>query len=187
MIYVLTGPVHSRKTTLLTQISDSLREKGFNIDGFLSVSTWRGGERTGYLLYDLSENKRHPFVSTTGDASWQKIGPYYFIPEGIERAKRILLRSRNVDFLIVDEVGPLELSGKGLWPVLADLLSDAGTDCILVVREGIVGDFLSMLKGSETKIFHVHEEDVFARIMQKLTAKGTKKGAKDGDEKRRQK
>jgi len=169
MIYLLTGPVHSGKTTFLTQIIRSLREKGFEVGGFLSVPIWNGDERTGYDLHDLSKEELIPFIRGDGERSWQKIGPYFFIPDGLERAKNILLRTGATDLLVVDEVGPLELSGQGLWPVLKDVISNCGKDCLLVVRESILGDFLKTLSGFDVKVFHIQDEGIFARMMDGIT------------------
>ena len=169
MIYLLTGPVHSGKTTLLTQIIRSLREKGVEVGGFLSVAIWNGDERTGYDLYDLTEEELIPFIRASGESSWQKIGPYFFVPDGLERAKNILLRTGGPDLLVVDEVGPLELSGQGLWPVLKDAISNCGKDCLLVVRESILGDFLKTLSGFDVRVFHIQDEGIFARIMDGIT------------------
>jgi nucleoside-triphosphatase THEP1 len=169
MIYILTGPVHCGKTTFLTEIVRSLREKGFEIGGFLSVAIWNGEERTGYDLYDLAEEEQIPFIRARGKRAWQRIGSYFFIPDGLERARNILLRTRGADFLVVDEVGPLELSGAGLWPVLKDVICNCGMDCLLVVRKSILSDFLGILSGLDVKVFHVQDQDIFARMMDELT------------------
>jgi nucleoside-triphosphatase THEP1 len=178
MIYLLTGPVHSGKTTFLRQVIRSLKEKGTDIGGFLSVSVWNGDERLGYDLYDLREEKLIPFIRAAGERTWQKSGPYSFIPDGLERAKSILLRTQNADLLVVDEVGPLEVSGEGLWPVLKDVVSDCRTNCLLVVRESILGDFLKILGGFDVKVFYVRDEGVFARIMDAFTAERTGRQSK---------
>jgi nucleoside-triphosphatase THEP1 len=150
-----------------------LKEKGVEIGGFLSVAIWNGDECSGYDLYDLKEEELISFIRTAGERAWQNVGPYFFIPDGLERAKNILLQSRNADLLVVDEVGPLELSGEGLWPVLKDVISNCGMDCLLVVRKSILGDLLKILSGFDVKVFHIQDEGTFARIMNEFRDKGT--------------
>ncbi|MCX5800333.1 MAG: DUF2478 domain-containing protein [Candidatus Eisenbacteria bacterium] len=169
MIYLLTGPVHSGKTTFLARIIRSLKERGVEVGGFLSVSIWNGDECTGYDLYDLSEEEAVPFIRATGERAWQKLGPYFFIPDGLEKAKNVLLRTRNADLLVVDEVGPLELSGEGLWPVLRDVISQCKTNCLIVVRDSILRDFVEMLNDSDAEVFHVQDSGIFARMIDEFT------------------
>ncbi|MGB9664366.1 MAG: nucleoside-triphosphatase [Ignavibacteria bacterium] len=74
-----------------------------------------------------------------------KIGNYFFLRSGFEKAKEILRRDFNnkPEFLIVDEIGPLELEGNGLEPIVSEILDDIGNfegKLILVIRDKILVD-----------------------------------------------
>jgi len=169
MIYILTGPVHSGKTTFLKRVIHELREKNFRIGGFLSESIWNNNACTGYDLLGLSEEKSFPFIRRTGEKKWQKVGPYFFIPESLDRAKNIIFRNNNADLLIVDEVGPLELAGKGLWPALKHVIFQFSMNCFFVVRKNILEDFLKMLNDFDIKVFRVQDESLFAQMMDEFS------------------
>jgi len=44
MIFILTGPVHSGKTTFLKKVVNELKEQNFQIDGFLSEAVLKNQE-----------------------------------------------------------------------------------------------------------------------------------------------
>jgi nucleoside-triphosphatase THEP1 len=168
VIFVLTGPVHSGKTTLLEKAVHEFRKHKFKIDGFLSKALWEGQEVIGYDLFDLREGNSIPLLRRTGERDWQRAGSYFFIPSGLEEAERIILRSRNADLFVVDEIGPLELSGKGFWPALKQALFPPQTAYLIVVRDKILEDLLGVLGRSQTKVFDVRDEVTLSRLTEEI-------------------
>ena len=90
MILILTGPIHSGKTSLLKNVANKLKELNTPIDGFLSESIDKEGETLGYNLYELHSGLSIPYIRKAGERDWEKIGAFYFIPSGLERAKTII-------------------------------------------------------------------------------------------------
>ena len=168
MIFILTGPVHSGKTTLLKEVVRELKEKKYRIDGFLSEAVWTREETVGYDLFDLKKERSIPLIRRTGEEEWQKIGSYFFIPQSLTEAEKIILRGKEADILVVDEVGPLELSGRGFWPALKQVVFQPLTSYILVIRKNIIKDFLAMLGKSEVKIFDIKNKDIFAQLIEEI-------------------
>ena len=176
MIYILTGPVHSGKTTLLKKITLELKHQRFKIDGFLSESLWDNQKIIGYDLLDLREDKSCPFIRKAGEKDWDRIGPFYFIPETLDLAKHIIKRAKKMDICVVDEVGPLELSGKGLWPVLKEALSKSQPQYLLVVRITILEKFLSKINREDVRVFDMEEKDMPTEMLESLTHERKKLG-----------
>ena len=168
MIFILTGPVHSGKTTLLKKVVRELKEKKYRIDGFLSETVWKKEEIVGYDLFDLKKERSIPFIRKTGEKEWQKIGSYFFIPQSLDEAEKIIVRGKEADILVVDEVGPLELSGKGFWPALKQVIFHPLNSYLLVVRINILKDFLAMLGKSKVKIFDIKNKDIFAQLIEEI-------------------
>lgn len=169
MIYILTGPIHSGKTDFLKRVTRDLRERERKVAGFLSVSIWDGDVCTGYDLHDLSTDESYPFIRRSGDHTWQRIGGYFFIPETMDRAKNILQKTRDADLIVVDEVGPLELSGKGLWPALKNVIDRSSLDHLLVVRENILENFLKMIEESDIRVFGFEDDNIYNLMMSVLS------------------
>jgi len=165
----MTGPVHSGKTTLLKKMTQKLKQQELKIDGFLSESKWKDQKILGYDLFDLSEEKSHPFIRKKGRKDWEKKGPFYFIPETFALAKQIIRRASNTDICVIDEVGPLELSGKGLWTALKEALQTHPSSLLLVVRISILEKFLSKINRKDVRVFDIKDKDTFTEMLKSLT------------------
>jgi nucleoside-triphosphatase THEP1 len=168
MIFILTGPVHSGKTTLLKKVVRELKEQKHRVDGFLSEAVWEKEEMVGYDLFDLKKDRAIPFIRRTGEKEWQKVGSYFFIPQSLAEAENIILGGKEADILVVDEVGPLELSGKGFWPVLKQVISQPLNSYILVTRKNILEDFLAKLGKYKVKIFDIKNKEVFHQMIEEI-------------------
>jgi nucleoside-triphosphatase THEP1 len=169
MIFILTGPVHSGKTTLLEYVVRELKRQKYRIGGFLSDPIWEGEQTVGYDLFDLREERSIPFIRSAGEEKWQKIGSYFFIPQGMTQAEKIILGEKDVDLLVVDEVGPLELTGEGFWPALKQVISDPIKSFLFVARKSILEDFLLMLGKREVKIFDVKNKEAVQQMIEAIT------------------
>ena len=70
--------------------------------------------------------------------------------------------------LVVDEVGPLELRGGGLWPALRDALEAPGPTLLCVVREDILGEFAARLAPLIPAVFDVNDADARMLLEKRL-------------------
>ena len=168
MIFLLTGPVHSGKTILLRNVVQELKKQESQIDGFLSEAVLENNKIIGYDLFDLKEEKSIPFIRKDGKDEWQRIGVYFFIPQSLAEAEKIILRGKNADILVVDELGPLELSGKGLWPALKQIIYNNLKNCLLVIRSNILENFLEKFGTIEVRVFDVRDEEIFSYMVKEL-------------------
>ncbi|HUU52766.1 MAG TPA: nucleoside-triphosphatase [Candidatus Heimdallarchaeota archaeon] len=175
MIHILKGPVHSGKTTMLQRVTAQLKRKNITVAGFLSLYTEDKGEFIGYDLYDLRRETRTSFIRKAGKNHWQKIGSYFFIPKSLDNAQKIIRRSKNADICVVDEVGPLELEGKGLWPALKKVIDLPSPDYVLVVRETILENWLGTLGETPVKIFDISDKELYPKMVQYFTMKDLQK------------
>ncbi len=168
MIFVLTGPVHSGKTSLLRKLVGEWNRQGIGLDGFLSLAVLRGGEIIGYDLFDLRRKKRLPYLRKEGPTDSEKVGPFFFIPDALETAKKIVLRWRRTNLLIIDEAGPLELQGRGIWPALQSVLPDPALRCLLVVRRSALAEFRDRLKMVPLQVFDIEDRDTPDLLREKI-------------------
>jgi nucleoside-triphosphatase THEP1 len=168
MIFVLTGPVHSGKTSLLRKLVGEWNGQRIGLDGFLSLAVHKDGELIGYDLFDLKRKKTLPYLRKEDAADREKVGLFFFIPEALEAAKRMLLRRRQKDFLIIDEAGPLEIRGGGIWPALQTVLSNPALRCLLVVRRSAIAEFRDRLKAVPFQVFDIENRDTPALLREKI-------------------
>jgi len=147
-IFILCGSVHSGKTTRLIKW---LKDKN-NVQGIISPII--DGNR--YLVNINSDGKRKLEIeSGSSQENIIKIGKYNFDKSVFEWATEIILDAikSNPEWLIIDEVGPLELQGEGLARAVNKVLSNqnilVGTNLVLIVRDSLMNDFLNHYNLSE--------------------------------------
>lgn len=140
-IYVYTGPVKSGKTTKLMQWASDQK----NIDGIFQPVVdekryiYQIGSRTLKLLESTEEHPNNEIVS---------IGKYKFLKSTFDWSQNILIDCLNkkLDWLIIDEIGPLEMDGKGLEPAVSKILNNRTNDktkILCVVRKEILEKFIT--------------------------------------------
>lgn len=136
MIMILSGPVRSYKTTTLMHWVEDRVDCG----GVLSPDV--DGLR---CLYNVKEKIHIPWQKIRPDSfSDIIIGRFAFDAEAFHEAREWLtdhLTDDAVQYLILDEVGPLELAGEGWDSWLITSLEKIGEKTlILVTRETLIGD-----------------------------------------------
>jgi nucleoside-triphosphatase THEP1 len=160
MILVLTGPVHGGKTTFLERSLARWASLGLAPGGFLSIAMTGASGATGYDLLELRTGCRHPYLRREGKPDAERIGPFFFVPETLELARTIIREAEARELLVVDEVGPLELLGGGLWPALREALSRPGLRCLLVARAEILEEIVAASAPVVPFIFDVRDPNV---------------------------
>lgn len=137
-IFILSQPIQSGKTTLLQEWIKGQN----NIGGVLTPDI--NGIRK---LLDLSTNTYHT-LQLDEDGEGVNIGRFVFDPKGFQTAQKLLLDSldKNFEWLIIDEIGRLELDRKeGLEPALSVVIDffrtqQTHTKLLLVVRDYLLED-----------------------------------------------
>jgi len=142
-INILTGPVQSGKTTRLIAWVKYHR----HCAGILSPVI--NNQRYIYSIL-ANDNRRLESIGDPPDGEdILKIGKYAFLQSTFLWAREELRLAMNnkPTYLVIDEIGPLELSGKGLEPMVTDILQNykrsENHHLILVVRETLLEDVIS--------------------------------------------
>ena len=139
-VYILTGRQGAGKTTLLARTVAALKEQHVHMHGFLSLVVLVDGLRAGYDIEILTDGERMPLCRTDRSMTGDQVGPFAFSREGVAAGLAALDGDGSGDACIwfVDEVGPLEMQGKGWAPALPDLLRRTTGTIVLVVRPDMV-------------------------------------------------
>jgi len=148
-LIILTGAPGAGKTTYLTRLTAELTRQHIRVDGLLSIRETLGAESWRQINQRIAGGKQHPLSSTEFLARGEQLGKYYFHPDAFKWAAEALTAAASTsDWFIVDEIGPLEMSGKGYLPVLTRIFSGANfpSQVVFTLRPGLLDqldDFLN--------------------------------------------
>jgi nucleoside-triphosphatase THEP1 len=130
-ITILTGEVHSGKTTFLQHwLIDKKDPRGI-------LTPVEEGKR---IFLDIATGLRFP-MEAEGNEESISVGKYQFSKSAFAKAKEIILAARFLPgILIIDELGPLELREKGFFDVVKKLLATENDQqqLLLVTRKSLL-------------------------------------------------
>jgi nucleoside-triphosphatase THEP1 len=136
MVHILTGARDCGKTLAMERL---FIDKGRG-DGIISPKRFVGGRFTGYNVRRLSTGAEMPLaeIDPSVRGEWDEVyrlGNFSFSREGVTFANSALdeMRRNGVSPLYVDEVGLLELSGRGF--ALDESVFRGGADVYVSVRD----------------------------------------------------
>ena len=105
-----------------------------------------------------AKTKEHFPMEATGDEEALTVGRFIFSKTGFEKAKQIIRDAINIDnWLVIDEIGPMELRGDGFCDVLKEVLAARTKKIILVVREGLAERVKQFFKINATIVNSIDE------------------------------
>lgn len=141
MRLLVAGEPGSGKTTWCREYIDRQRKSGSSVGGILCPAIEQQGQRVGSNALDLLTGQEVPFARLSGHGSFkggEKIGDYTISTDGISFACGAIRRAveNRCNLVVIDEVGPLELSGKGLMPAVESALASAA-NLLVVVRSSL--------------------------------------------------
>lgn len=143
MVYILTGDTESGKSYAL---NEWIKGKT-NVAGLLSLNNDKGKR---YFLDIRSKEtfSMHP-DTTESDANKIFVGRFTFLKSSFERANKIIqieTQQTDYNYLVVDELGRLELKQKGLFQSTKCLVNmfegKSDMHLILVVRSALLENII---------------------------------------------
>jgi nucleoside-triphosphatase THEP1 len=158
-IYLISGKPQSGKTTLLTDLIQSLEDKGFMVEGVLAHGVMTKGQRTSFRVEILPEGTSYLLSDVTPREGWQRFRRFYFDPSVFSTVTEALTRRRspNTSPFVLDEVGPMELTGKGWFELLNQLKNQRDRLQLWVVREKLVREVMLHYAIPAKNVFRVEE------------------------------
>jgi len=140
-IVIITGDIHQGKTSVAQSVVSMLIEKGIRIGGFLAIGKDIDGVRTGFSIKEIDSGETMLLCSIEEDENSVKTGHYYFNEAAMKWGDTILA-PENLDskeLVVVDELGPLELEGKGWSAAIEKVCEQKSLPHLWIVRKSIVG------------------------------------------------
>ena len=147
-IFILTGPVKTGKTTRLIEWA----EKKGNATGIATPVI-----EENRMFYDLHRNELFPMEASTEDKNILQIGKYRFNKDSFMKAESIIEEGivNNNGFVIIDEIGPLELRGEGFNKIFKKIMNieKRNFDLVVVIRDSCLNDVLEYFEIKKYQIW----------------------------------
>lgn len=147
MFILLTGKSSAGKTTACWKALPGLRATGVKVAGFISPPLLDAtGRKTGIEMVDLTSGEHRTFARVVAADEEATIGVYRLVDGAIEWAREVLAAAlvADHDWLVVDEIGPLELErGEGFVFALAPLADPVRVPNAIVLVRAALADRLA--------------------------------------------
>ena len=141
IIYILTGPIQSGKTT---RIANWAMEKN---DVFGILTPVISGKR---MFTDLHGKNIFEMEANSWETEILTIGKFKFSKAGFSKAVEILRNGLNEKkgWLVIDEIGPLELKGEAFSEILKEILHSSSNQqkILLVIRESLLEEVIQFFR-----------------------------------------
>ena len=157
MIYIITGGIDEGKTRETEAIYRKMK-KG---DGWVSRKIFLNEKFAGYEIQRLSTKEKMPlaYKKEYVPPGWDEIysiGPFRFSKRAFEFAGKIIdeIIDKNITPVFIDEIGPLELQGKGFCPMLEKILKTQ-KEIYIVVRSHCVDAVIDRFEIKDYEIIKI--------------------------------
>ena len=156
-IYIISGDTRSGKTTFLKQVLNEVKRKkpDIGIGGIIAHGLDKDGERFGFDIENLATGERRRLCSVVPVEKARKIGRFYFDETAFDFGNEALNIRNGNDLVVVDEIGYMELEGKGWFEAVDKLVKSNETALILVVRRRLLEQFLRLWQDANIRVIDI--------------------------------
>jgi nucleoside-triphosphatase len=135
-IWIISGPSGCGKTSWCDDLAEGARAIGLDPQGVISPALFEAGRKVGIDIVDLASGERRPLAhARQPDCTGPHTDDWCFEPDSIEWANQVLRELESAPLLILDELGPLELTrGQGLAEGLGVIDRRTQGTTVVVIR-----------------------------------------------------
>jgi len=171
LVIIITGSVGCGKTSLVERAAHLLKTEGLSVAGLIAPRLGEGGERRGYIARDLRAGEERVLACTTPFNTTLRQGSFYFDEKSFHWAEELFSRSHHSQVFILDEVGRLELKGKGYCRLMQTILRHYGGCFILTARREFLKQLIRLFKIERAEVIDIEvEENPILRLKELVKA-----------------
>lgn len=168
-VIIITGNVGQGKTTYTRQLCGKLINQGIKMTGFYSEGIQEDDRRVGFDLVDITTGQRSVISRKSSKEGWTRYGHYYFDPNAFMNVGEMILHQakEGVQLLVIDEIGPLELSDSGWSFVIEKICNEYNLPMLWVVRKSLVEKAARKWNVGNVFVFDIEkdkEDDVLNQV-----------------------
>ncbi|AKG52785.1 ATP-binding DUF265 domain protein [Dehalogenimonas sp. WBC-2] len=152
MNLIVTGEIGSGKTSWCDRYASILKWQGVKVGGILCRVQSNENVKIGYDVIDLHSGQSTSFarVDSAAREIGQKVGKYVISDTGLAFAKQAISNAvqTGCSVVFIDEMGHLELNGKGLSQE-AQVAYGQSPNTVSVVRKRLLLNFVNRFSASK--------------------------------------
>lgn len=154
-IFIVTGAIQSGKTTSLSKWLQTSK----NIFGILTPTIHK--KRCFMDVYTKEIFAMEAAALATED--YLPIGKFVFSKNGFNKAIQIINAAicKTQAYILIDEIGPLELQGLGFASILKKALATKNITLILVVRDKLILEVINNFAIDTQKVTYLNNQSNF--------------------------
>jgi nucleoside-triphosphatase len=155
----VTGSPGIGKTTVLLKTVEALKAEGYRAGGMISRDVRSSGNRIGFEVLDLSSGKKG-CLANVDQQQGPQVGRYRVNLDDLNNVgvKAILHACENLDVVIVDEIGPMELFSEQFREAVRKTV-ESGKLLICTVHWKMKNDLIDNIKKREDVEMYVVAHD----------------------------
>lgn len=160
-VFIVTGSIGQGKTTFIQKIIKNFQSKGITLGGIYSPRVMQGKSTVGYDIIDINTNEREAFLRQNYTKNNLKIGRFNINLQGLQKGIKAIKKSSNtnIQIVIIDEVGVLELENNGWAKNIEELIRNSQNHVLLVIRDSFVEQVIEKWKIKNYLVFDIQEKD----------------------------
>ena len=151
-VILLTGLPGVGKTTIVNRLAEYYVGKGLKLSGITTREVRASGVRIGFKITDL-ETGREGWLARKNSNTGPHVGPYRVALEDLEMIGANALATAatgSADIIVVDEVGPLEMTSYAFRNSLSKILS-GNRPTIVTVKMGSNYREIEQIRGKSVR------------------------------------
>jgi nucleoside-triphosphatase len=170
----LTGMPGVGKSTVVKRVTEKMRGEGLKVGGMVTAEIRSGTTRVGFEIRDLLAG-RVGMLAHANQAAGPKIGKYRVNSHDLEEigAQAILSAITDSDLIVIDEVGPMELTSTRFKEAVQAAL-ECGKPILGTVHRNAQDPIVKIIKSEAgidvVEVTHANREELPITLVDRFRA-----------------
>ena len=137
-LILITGAPGVGKTTLMERLYYHYKLQGVKVGGFITREAIENGKRVGFRIIDLQSGKEG-WLAKAQPGSGPMYGRYCIILEDLEAIGLGAIQTAvdsNLDIVLIDEIGPMEMSSRRFSAGISSFLQNRTGLTVATFKQG---------------------------------------------------
>jgi nucleoside-triphosphatase THEP1 len=167
-ITIISGNKNAGKTKLCLNLKEQIESAGHTVKGIISPGLYQGRDKIGILSIDIASGRQRQIAQYS--PGWDPQQPereWLFDPQAIKWANSKIKLSVPTEYLIIDEIGYLELEKNSGWTAaLHNLDKGFFQQAIVVIRPDLLE--IARMRWKNVKVVMVQPDEDLRALSRSL-------------------